>query len=377
MRSIRTLSMSLTVLAAALLPSVRGAELRNFEDAALHAVQFWDNREGWAVGDEGVIWHTIDGGKHWERQPSGVRAALRSLHFLDPYTGWIAGREELPNGAGSAGVVLYTKDGGLHWQRVMLNVLPGLNRVRFVDEQAGYKVGYLVGDGNDAHPSGVFLTTDSGRTWQPVPGGAFGVVAGGGVQRQRRGRPGGGVEPAGDRAQGSRLPGQHGHPWRPQPARSATARRRRVGGRPGRIDPAPASATRGSSWDYVKLPVAGEVRAAWDFHAVGGVGDHYWVVGRPGSAALHSADRGQSWSVVRTGQPLPLDGIFFTDDQHGWAVGEFGTITATADGGKTWQVQHRGGQRAACAAWICSAASHWIPWCNSAGRRATCAPPCA
>src|SRR5690348_3415192 len=171
MRSLRALLILLTVLAVTWCPAVRGADLRNFEDAALHAVQFWDNREGWAVGDEGVIWHTIDGGKHWERQPSGVRASLRSLHFLDPYTGWVVGREELPNGAGSSGVVLYTKDGGLHWQRVLANMLPGLNRVRFVGASTGYKVGYLVGDGDDAHPSGVFTTTDGGRSWQPVAGG--------------------------------------------------------------------------------------------------------------------------------------------------------------------------------------------------------------
>ncbi len=224
MQPFRTLSMSLTVLVTALCPFAQGAELRNFEDAALHAVQFWDNREGWAVGDEGVIWHTIDGGKHWERQPSGVRASLRSLHFLDPYTGWIVGREELPNGAGSTGVVLYTKDGGLNWQRVMLNLLPGLNRVRFVGAASGYKAGYLVGDGDDAHPSGVFQTTDCGRTWQPVAGlratswlaAAFGDNGEG---------AGGRVESAGDGAQGARLSGQHGRPRRPQPVRSATARR--------------------------------------------------------------------------------------------------------------------------------------------------------
>src|SRR6516165_12643946 len=124
MRPLRTLSISLLVLGAVLCPSVRGADLRNFEDAALHAVQFWDNREGWAVGDEGVIWHTIDGGKHWERQPSGVRASLRGLHFLNPFTGWVVGREELPQG-GSVGVVLATRDGGLKWQRLCIQGLPG------------------------------------------------------------------------------------------------------------------------------------------------------------------------------------------------------------------------------------------------------------
>jgi photosystem II stability/assembly factor-like uncharacterized protein len=345
MRSFRTLSLCLTILAA-LCASGRGADLRNFEDAALHAVQFWDNREGWAVGDEGVIWHTIDGGKHWERQPSGVRASLRSLHFLDPYTGWVVGREELPNGAGSAGVVLFTKDGGLKWQRLMLNMLPGLNLVRFVDERAGYKVGYLVGDGSDAHPSGVFATADGGRTWQPVPGTRSSSWLGAAF---------------GDNGEGA-LVGT----W----MRLATVRKDRVfqvnmdtlGGRSLRDvqlrgDDGLAvgqgglilrsERTRGSTWKYVNLDVAENARRAWDFHAVHGVGSHYWIVGRPGSVALHSDNRGQSWQVVRTSQQLPLNGIFFTDEQHGWAVGELGTITATSDGGKTWQVQHRGGQRAA------------------------------
>src|SRR5262245_46540161 len=114
---------------AALSPA---ADLRNFSDAALHAVQFVDKNEGWAVGDEGAIWHTIDGGGHWERQPTGVRASLRSLHFLNPFTGWVVGREELPQG-GSAGVILFTRDGGLKWHQTSLSALPGLNVVRFLD----------------------------------------------------------------------------------------------------------------------------------------------------------------------------------------------------------------------------------------------------
>src|SRR5262245_27470355 len=45
-----------------------------FEDAGIHAIQFIDQSEGWAVGDDGVIWHSIDGGKTWERQKTGTRA---------------------------------------------------------------------------------------------------------------------------------------------------------------------------------------------------------------------------------------------------------------------------------------------------------------
>src|SRR5438105_5751431 len=123
-----------------------GSDLRNFEDAALHAVQFVDSNEGWAVGDEGVVWHTIDGGESWERQSTGLRASLRSVHFLNPYTGWIAGREELPHGTGSAGVLLFTTDGGLKWRRVGTNMLPGLNKVQFIN----HDIGFAVGDSSDA-----------------------------------------------------------------------------------------------------------------------------------------------------------------------------------------------------------------------------------
>ena len=88
----------------------------HFDDAPIHAIQMVDRTEGWAVGAEGVIWHTIDGGQHWERQPSGVRGTLCGLHFVTPYTGWVVGREELPDGSGSSGIILVTRDGGKTWR---------------------------------------------------------------------------------------------------------------------------------------------------------------------------------------------------------------------------------------------------------------------
>ena len=56
-------------------------DLPHFGDAALRSIQFVDENEGWAAGDDGVMWHTIDGGKTWERQPTGHAglAAMRSF----------------------------------------------------------------------------------------------------------------------------------------------------------------------------------------------------------------------------------------------------------------------------------------------------------
>jgi photosystem II stability/assembly factor-like uncharacterized protein len=336
--------------AVAVLTPVRAADLRYFDDAALHAVQFIEDggeyREGWAVGDDGVVWHSLDGGKNWERQPTGVRASLRSLHFLTPQNGWIAGREELPNGTGSVGVLLYTKDGGLSWQRVLLNAMPGLNVVRFVDA----KTGFVAGDGAEQYPAGVFKTEDGGRTWQPVPGprcpswfaacftpGAAAAPLGslfGGWNRMAKATTERIAVGENDTLGGRTLHGVH-----------LNGKRGFAVGDGGLVLTGECG---GSSWDFfldLKLPE--ELKASWDFHAIGGSGNHFWIAGRPGSIVLHTPDAGRTWEWQRTGCPLPLHGVYFGNEKTGWAVGELGTILGTTDGGKTWQLQRRGGQRAA------------------------------
>lgn len=335
----RPISLAL-VTSVVLAQCALAADVRHFEDAALHAIQFVDRNEGWAAGDEGVVWHTIDGGSTWERQPTGVRSSLRSLCFLDPYVGWAAGREELPGG-GSVGVLLFTRDGGLKWQRVHRNVFPGLNHIAFVDA----KTGFALGDGTDSFPTGVFATADGGRSWRPIPGprcpswlaasfqdGKTGAMVGSWsrLATLREGVLGAAdVDTLGGRSLRGLLVN----------GKDAVA--------VGQGGVVLLSDTAGVRWGFADLGLATELRAAWDFHGVHGRGDHIWVVGRPGSAMLHSSDRGRKWQVVVTGQPLPLNAVFFMDEQHGWAVGELGSILATTDGGKTWKPQHRGGHRAA------------------------------
>jgi photosystem II stability/assembly factor-like uncharacterized protein len=329
------------VLAAVLAAPAVAADLRNFEDAGLNAVTFVDVHEGWAVGEDGVVWHTIDGGRNWERQPTGVRASLRSVQFLNPFTGWAAGREELPHNGGSLGVLLFTRDGGLHWVRVDLGALPGLNYVHFIDNGRGF----AVGDGSDQFPTGVFTTLDNGRSWQPVkgprcpgwltadfPDAQHGIL--GGPWNQLSTYQKGGLSPAdADKLYGRSITGLQ------RVGDGAVAVTQ--GGWVLRSDDG------GNTWRYANTGLPAAVEASWDFHGIHGHGDHIWVVGRPGSAVLHSGDRGHTWEVRATGQPLPLNAVYFVDERHGWAVGELGAILGTEDGGKTWQPQHHGGLRAA------------------------------
>lgn len=313
-----------------------------FDDAPLRAVQFVDAKEGWAVGDDGVILHSIDGGQSWERQPSGVRSSLRSVCFLNPYTGWVAGREEGAMGQPSVGVLLTTTDGGLKWRRVALNTFPGLNCVRFRDE----KNGLLAGDGVDQYPSGVFLTKDGGHSWQPASGprvtswlGADlssdgGASLGGAWNRLAVLRGEKVVLADVDWFGGRSLEGIH-----------LDKKRGVAVGQGGLVLMSDASA--GATWSLADLKLSEEVRACCDFLAVHSLGRHIWIVGKPGSVILHSEDAGETWSWQKTGQNLSLHGTFFFDADHGWAVGELGTVLTTTDGGKTWKTTRQGGRRAA------------------------------
>ena len=308
-----------------------------FNDAAIHAVQFIDASEGWVAGDDGVVWHSIDGGKTWERQKTGTRASLRSVHFQTPYTGWAVGRQELPSGAGSVGVMLKTTDGGIEWQEVGVNVLPGLHVVRFFDEQNGF----VCGDGSDAFPSGMFSTTDGGKTWRPVSG-----------PRQPGWR-------AADFATVGVVAGAWGKLGRVSEGSYEDAELDPIGGRTihalklGEVSFAVGdggmvlASTDRKKWGFVNLGLSRDVLASCDFRCVSARGSHVWVAGRPGSFVLHSSDAGKTWEIQKTHLACPINGMTFLDEKTGWLVGELGTIVGTTDGGKTWTVQRTGGQRAA------------------------------
>jgi photosystem II stability/assembly factor-like uncharacterized protein len=316
------------------------ASFRN--DAALADVFFIDSVNGWAVGDRGVIWHTVDGGATWREQSSGTSCRLNSVFFLDARRGWAAGGEHRPYGRSTRGVLLETIDGGVTWHAAQNATLPLLTRIKFFDPN----VGVAAGAGSAAHPSGVFATHDGGRVWQPLPADRAGHWLAGDFLDAEAGAV---AASAGEFATIAQQRVKHSP--LAMPSLRGTHAMRLVGPASGWLvgdgGLLMTTADLGHSWQSALGELPHDIAADFNFHALAVHGENVWIAGAPGTKVLHSTDGGKSWQANATGHFAPIRALAFIDAQHGWAAGDLGTILATRDGGQTWQRQRAGGARAA------------------------------
>lgn len=312
------------------------------EDAELTDVDFPDATHGWAVGDRGAIYATNDGGKHWRLQSARVECRLGSVQFLDADNGWAAGGEFFPYTHTSRGLLLRTRDGGRSWAEDKGLVLPALKKIQFFNA----KLGWAFGESSALFPSGVFVTDNGGRTWSPIEGrpangwltadffdAHAGAIAGrdGAVAAIRRR----GLAPA-------RTPN---FGWRGLNRMKFS--NDIVGWLVGDGGLVLTTADAGISWQLPQGDVTALVGGDIHWRALEVRGERVWIAGAPGSKVLASDDGGKHWQAFSTDQNLPIYGLAFADNLHGWAVGAMGTILTTADGGRTWQRQRSGGTRAA------------------------------
>ena len=312
------------------------------DDATLYDVQFVGSKLGWTVGDHGVIWKTIDGGQTWKLQSSHVESQLRKSCFLTDRVGWIVGGETIPHVRIGRGIVLFTSDGGETWQQLARNQLPQLHYVKFFDLARGI----AVGESSAEHPTGIFVTNDGGNSWKNLgsrpsagwrtaafPRDGIGVVAG--LRGQVRTVAGQGVLPPrftdfGLRGLRGLKLNADGTGW--------------LVGDGGLVR---STTNGGIVWGAPLRPLPKEVDDVVDFRAVESLGESVWIAGEPGSVIWHSPDAGRSWNRQFTNQPQPIHAVAFSSKSIGCAVGAFGTVLRTADGGQTWIPIRGAGRRAA------------------------------
>ncbi len=137
-------------------------------DKTLSDIYFVDKKNGWAVGDAGMIVGTNDGGKCWNIQASKVDNWLYGVHFVNAKTGYAVGKGE---------TVLQTKN-GKSWKLLRGGEIPSgvgdepegvFYAVHFIDELTGWAAGIFVDPTADTQNSTIKKTTDGGQTWVDQP----------------------------------------------------------------------------------------------------------------------------------------------------------------------------------------------------------------
>jgi photosystem II stability/assembly factor-like uncharacterized protein len=65
--------------------------------------------------------------------------------------------------------------------------------------------------------------------------------------------------------------------------------------------------------------------------------DKGWVAGNTGTI-IHTSDKGLNWNAQNSGTTQNLHDIYFINDLNGWACGASGTNLSTVDGGLNWTI---------------------------------------
>jgi photosystem II stability/assembly factor-like uncharacterized protein len=137
--------------------------------APLFKIQFINQGTGWAMGEDGEILRTTDGGDHWLGKAIPTKGGLRALYFSDALNGWVVGSE---------GEAYRTTDGGETWkQRGPRTAIPNWrNRtatfvsVRFINSRLGFIGAHVVPKKEGGSPQqGILLKTeDGGASWSSI-----------------------------------------------------------------------------------------------------------------------------------------------------------------------------------------------------------------
>lgn len=287
----------------------------------LHGVSMVNENTAFVVGGAGFISKTDDGGNYW-LEKYGVADVLwkyNHVFFVNEDVGYAVGEGDVHD---DIMVVVRTTDGGENWERLNLGGLEPkiLNSIEFVNLDTGYVAGK---DGI------VYRTTDGGETWVDKSTGYI----------------------------GTELNNIH----------FVTSQRGWVVGQWGSIF---KTVNAGESWDlqyFTDFNLFRSISMVDSLNGyVGGVGvfrttdgGESWIKTKNnppiGSArGIHffnkfvglvagaysicmTVDGGDEWTVVYPGQNYTeLFDLSFIDDQHGFAVGAYGSMVKTTDGGLTW-----------------------------------------
>ncbi|MCP4717033.1 MAG: hypothetical protein GY868_18050 [Deltaproteobacteria bacterium] len=116
-------------------------------------VSFAEETAGWAVGRNGTVLCSEDGGKSWAYQRSNTNRDLMGVFAIN---------KENSCAVGTASTIMLTQDGGKNWRHIKSKTAYLYNDVFFISPQDGFIVGEF---------ESILRTTDGGTNWELIHGG--------------------------------------------------------------------------------------------------------------------------------------------------------------------------------------------------------------
>ena len=291
--------------------------------ATLNQLHFVDANTGWVVGSWGTILKTTDAGVTWTSQDSGVFNNIKDVDFVDANTGWAVTDDAI---TAEPTIVLRTTDGGATWTPADPNVTSGidLNGVDFATATKGWAVG---------QGGAIQATVDGGVNWSPQTSGVTSWLTDVKFSSETTGIAvgyQGAMLQTSDGGANWTIYDSSSAPWGASAnmyeIRAFDDDNWHVATNRGTF----ASSDGGATWQGLNL--GGSASGGMYFYDA----DHGWVVSS--TLVKYTADGIQSWDNVSTGLPsaASLTDVWFTSATHGIAVGRYGALLTTDDGGISW-----------------------------------------
>ncbi len=117
--------------------------------SALYDVWFTSSTTGYAVGENGTICKTINGGSSWTTLTSTTTLDLFTIQFVNATTGYVGGDD---------GIILKTINSGTSWTNQFQSIYYEFLDIEFTDPLNGCATGTY----------GLMRTTNGGTNWNPV-----------------------------------------------------------------------------------------------------------------------------------------------------------------------------------------------------------------
>ncbi|MEA5256442.1 YCF48-related protein [Arcicella aquatica] len=295
----------------------------------LRAVFFTDEQNGWIVGMRGEILKTSDGGSNWVKAPKTwtYDRYFENIFFLNPKVGWILGSE----------IILKTTNGGETWTSMpQYSPYVSVYAIFFTDAQTGWvadyfgsiykttdggatwRESYYINDNkpfNEPQESGLFRSiffTDSNNGWAVGSNGLMITTSNGGITWTRKKGVNDGLYLTNINFSDTK----NGFAFSLSNEYLQTT-------------------DGGNTWIKKSIGLNTSTYSSFAFGK-----NNIWSVGNEGTI-INTIDGGLNWKILR-GNPQDLSDINFVNSSIGYKVGNYGSIEKTIDGGVTWKKQNSG-----------------------------------